>query len=216
MIKIIAFALLAFFSNTYIANGQIQKGSVLLGGQIYASGSDIKYSASQQQPNNNFKQTYINLSIGKAFNENSIYGFNVSYAPTSATNFYNQLGFGNLRQYSIDAGVFYRKYKQLGHDFYLFAEAGLLFQYTQQTFTDSLGHSLSSSKQPLVEIYLTPGISYKLLKKLHVELSIPYLAAIGYAVTTTQTSRQKQFLFNTSLNSRGLYNLSVGFHFILQ
>ena len=57
-------------------------------------------------------------------NENTIAGINLSYLPSSSTNY------PNLREYPLkyrnngySAGVFYRKYKSLGKEFFLFGEA---------------------------------------------------------------------------------------------
>ena len=68
---------------------------------------------------------------------------------------------------------------------------------------------------------MTPGLSYKILNKLHLEIIIPNIISIQYAVTKDETptmkAKQNQFLFNSSLNSTGggLNFIGIGFHFIL-
>ncbi|MES1225866.1 MAG: hypothetical protein ABUT20_60870 [Bacteroidota bacterium] len=197
------------------SKSQIKKRSWLIGGQLFSDNLHTNYSPDLQLPENKYKQTFINLSVGKAFKENSIYGVSIFYAPISEINYYTQLGFGNLKQYTIGAGLYWRKYKKLGNDFYLFGETGLIFQCTHQTFSDTSGHNLAQAKQPLGQLYFTPGVSYQLLKKLQVELSIPNIISIVYTVTNTESSGQKELLLGTNLNSISLLTLSVGFHFVL-
>jgi DNA-binding transcriptional regulator YhcF (GntR family) len=84
-----------------------------------------------------------------------------------------------------------------------------------------MGAKLETIKQLGGQLFLTPGLSYKVLNKLHLEIIIPNIVTIQYIVTedetATEQTKQRQFLFNSSLNSsgNGLTFIGVGFHFIL-
>jgi hypothetical protein len=219
MTKRILVTLLTICCFSNFTNAQIKTSSVLLGGQIGYYSSDVSYSGSQPNEKNN--NASFNISIGKALKENSVYGLNLTYSPVKVDNFYNGANYisSKLNQYNL--GIFYRKYKKLGKDFYFFTELGASYINMKETNTDTLGTDLETIKQSGGQIFLTPGLSYKILNKLHLEIIIPNLVTTEYIVskdkTPAQKANQKQFLFNTSLNSTGggLTFVGVGFHFIL-
>ncbi len=200
----------------YFANGQIKKDAILLGGQIAYYNSSINYLGSQK--NSNTKQGIYNVSFGKCFKENTVYGFNISYSPNSISNYYNGVDYVNLKVNQFMLGIFFRNYKPLAKDFYFFTEAGLSYLNNKQEITDTLGVSSGTIKQNGGLLHLTPGISYRIFNKLNLEIIIPNIVSVQYVSTTTNTksenSSQDQFLFNSSLNSYGLNYLGVGFHFI--
>ena len=149
-----------------------------------------------------------------------MYGLNLSYGTSVAKNIYNGLDYVNsdVKQYNI--GVFNRRYKKLGRDFYFFAEFGGAFIKWKQVDTDTLGKTLRTYKQTGGELSLAPGISYQILRKVQLEIMIPRIVSIQYAVTngddpTMGTTRQKQFVVSTSLKSSNLGYLGVGFTIVL-
>jgi hypothetical protein len=86
-----------------------------------------------------------------------------------------------------------------------------------------MGAKLETIKQLGGQLFLTPGLSYKVLNKLHLEILIPNIVTIQYIVTEDETAfapteqtKQRQYLFNSSLDSsgNGLTFIGVGFHFI--
>jgi hypothetical protein len=94
------------------------------------------------------------------------------------------------------------------------------FITSKQTNTpDTQGAAVETIRQSGGQLTLTPGLSYRILNKLHLEIVIPNIINIQYSVQKddkqTGNQKQTQFSFNSSLNSMGLDNLSVGFHFIL-
>lgn len=215
MTKIIGI-LFTIFCISLTTNAQIKKDAILLGGHVFYNTSKTHDSALTRNQKN--RNASFNISIGKAFKENSIYGINVTYSPSKNDYFYNPLITYKVNSYHL--GVFYRQYKKLAKDFYFFTELGAAYFTSKQTNTDSSGIKLSTYNQSGGLSYLTPGISYKILKKLNLEILIPNIVSIGYSVTKskapTQNYRQEQFSFNTSINnSSPLGNLGVGFRFIL-
>ena len=212
MYQKITLTTVAFLCCSIIVSAQIKKGSVLLGGQIYYSNSSNEYSPNQsEQANHN---TTFSVSVGKAFKENSVYGINLSYGNAAYNNNYSNNTYYNTKINSYSAGIFYRKYKTLAKDFYLFGEAGASYFDSKNTLTDLSGNKLSTTRSTGGQITLTPGISYQLLKKLQVEITIPNIAGVSYSVNDQSTVKQTNFAFNTSLNSFALGNLGVGFRFV--
>ncbi|PZX61943.1 hypothetical protein LX80_02107 [Hydrotalea sandarakina] len=219
MTKKTLITLLIILSFSKFTLGQISIKSVLLGGQVGYYNSYIDYAGIH--PNEKKKTAAFNISIGKALKENSVYGLNLTYSPSQADNFYYGTNYINLKIYQYNFGIFYRKYKKLATDFYFFTELGASYINAKQTNTDTMGAKLETIKQLGGQLFLTPGLSYKVLNKLHLEIIIPNIVTIQYIVTkdetSTQQTKQRQFLFNSSLNSsgNGLTFIGVGFHFIL-
>jgi hypothetical protein len=200
----------------FTANAQIIKGATLIGGQIFYYNSDVNYSTDQKNQKN--QNATFNISAGRALKENKIFGIDISYSPVTIHNFYNGSTFVNTAFNLYSLGLFYRQYKKLAKDFYFFAETGGSYITSRQKNTDTLGVNLLIEKQSGGQLTLTPGISYKIYKKIHLEILIPNIATIQYAITKddtpTENIRQKQFLFSTSLNSNPLNFLGVGFRCI--
>src|SRR3569623_1444047 len=153
MTKRILVTLLTICCFSNFTNAQIKTSSVLLGGQIGYYSSDVSYSGSQPNEKNN--NASFNISIGKALKENSVYGLNLTYSPVKVDNFYNGANYisSKLNQYNL--GIFYRKYKKLGKDFYFYTELGASYIYMKETNTDTLGTDLETIKQSGGQIFLT-------------------------------------------------------------
>src|SRR5579864_2728938 len=136
MTKILLLPALLFSS--CIVNAQFKKNDILLGGQLSYS----YYSYNQKYtPNTEYDQKTNNgnftINIGKALNENSMAGLNLSYIPFSENNYQNY-GIGPLKYQNnaFAAGVFYRKYKNLGKEFYLFGQAGVSYYWSDESGKD--------------------------------------------------------------------------------
>ncbi len=210
------FAIIFACCSFQCVKGQIKKSSILLGGQVSYSNSTTDNSTSQSD--NESKSGFFNLSIGKAFKENAIYGSNISYSPYSSKNIYTSSTSTDLKYSRYTLGFFYRNYSNLAKDFYFFTEAGISYLTSKQTNTNVSGVEVSTEKQNGGRFYLTPGLSYKIFKKLQLEIIIPNIAAIQYTNSSSKSeaneSKQKSFSINSSLNSSGINSLGVGFHLI--
>ncbi|TKK70840.1 hypothetical protein FC093_03850 [Ilyomonas limi] len=209
--------LLTLLACITIVKGQITNNSVLLGGQISYQNSNYDYAGTQATQK--YKAGVFNVSIGKAVKDNSVFGFNVSYAPSTSENTYNGSSFFDVdtKQYSV--GIFNRQYKKLAKDFYFFAESGVAYNNTKQVYDDTNNVNIGTVKQWGGQLNLAPGISYRILNKLHIEITIPNIVLIQYLKTSDRPAfvpvTDKSFTFSTSLNSSALSSLGVGFHFIL-
>ena len=199
-----------------IANAQIEKRSTIIGGQVYYYDSNIDFSTNQK--NQKSRNAIFDISAGKAFTRNDAFGVHLGYSPASTKNFYDGNEYVNTDVKAYNMGVFYRHYKSLAKDFYFFIESELSYLHSKQINTDTAGANVFTSKQSGAEFVLTPGISYRIYKKLHLELLIPNIVTLRYNSTKetmpTVTLNQKQFVANTSVNPNSPFYLGVGFHFI--
>jgi hypothetical protein len=168
----------------------------------------------------------IRISVGKALNVNTIIGIDLSYLPTSINN-YQAYGPALLEYKSngYAVGIFYRKYKSLGKEFYLFGEGSASYSWSDQSGKDSTGVKLLSGSSWNAGIDLFPGIAYGISKHFFLELTIPDLFVARYyksnsvnqygTVSDVQTSKNDQLFISTSLSSNPLDALGIGFRLIL-
>ena len=217
-----------FISSTLLTKAQFKKNDILLGGQVsYSYSSATNTYANVIFPSGDYKDIdgNITISAGKAINENSVFGINLSYMPSSATN-YPSLNGDILLKYRNDgysAGIFYRKYKGLGKEFFLFGEVSASYGWSNTSGKDSVGQKLISGSTSFISATLFPGIAYRVSKHLFLELSIPSLIHVGYSKSNTlsregslsQTNKNDQLYFSTSLSSSPLTSLGLGFRLIL-
>ena len=218
MTKLIAlsFLIICLSSITY---GQIKKGSILLGGEVFYYDSKIASSTNQRDQKNS--SATFNISVGKAFKGNSLYGLNLSYSPSAYDYANNGSTYENrkLKFYSI--GGYYRLYKSLAKDFYFFSELGAAYIFSHQIDTDTLGIKQGTVNQTGGQLNLTPGISYKIFKRVNLEITIPNIVYVQYSVSKTETttpsqhSTENRFSANSNLNSSPLNYLGIGFRIIL-
>lgn len=213
--------ILTLLFSSFIATAQFKKNDILLGGQLSYS-----YNSYNQKytPNSEYDQKSSNgnftINIGKALNENTIAGINLSYLPNSANN-YQSYTTNPLRYQNNEfaAGVFYRKYKNLGKEFYLFVQAGASYYWSNESGKDSIGKKELTGSSWGVGADFYPGIAYKVSKHFFLELSIPELINIRYNKTNTTTQASTyvtdQLNISTSLSSDPLNALGIGFRLIL-
>jgi hypothetical protein len=202
-------------SFSFLANAQFSKGSLLLGGELSFSGYASNYNGNDQ----NTHQGNFNISLGKAISENSVFGINLTYSPYSQSNYY-QFYSGPLayKRNTYGIGIFYRKYKTLGNEFYLFGEAGAGYIFSNESGTDNLGVKQITGSGNGGQINFIPGIAYKVSQKLFLEISIPYIILASYNNSHTdyqnapsQNSKNNSFVISTSLNGNPLSALGFGF-----
>lgn len=107
-----------FFSG--FANAQFTKGALLVGGELSYSQSSSETGGTTDQ---NVHTGVFNISVGKAMDENTVIGINLTYSGSK------EIIPDVNRQNFYGISIFYRKYKSLGKDFYLFGEAGAGYGY---------------------------------------------------------------------------------------
>jgi Outer membrane protein beta-barrel domain len=197
---------LAFICIVSIANAQINKGSVLLGG-------GINFNHNKDE-NNNVKSNWIGLTpaFGKAIRQNTVAGIQLLYSHLKN----NLTSFPENEINSYGVGVFIRKYKPLGNGFYLFGEAGLL--YTSSSYTYFYPTYKNKQEYKSIGINLYPGISYAVSKKFHLEASLANLLTFRYSknkITSAGIITQDKNDVDLNVNASSLSNINVGFRFFL-
>ena len=200
-----------------MVSAQIQKGSVFLGGDIQFA--NYKSSFSTAQPDEQSKNADFNIKVGKAFNDNSFWGVSLQYAPYSERN-NTMLAYPNTSAHTYSAGVFFRRYKNLAKDFYFFLEADAGFTYSKQTDRDDQQNIQTTVRNSSVQIGLVPGLSYRVYKKLYLELLIPNIVSINYLHGKqdgpVSNITQNTFGFRSNLSDTESLNfVGVGFSFVL-
>lgn len=202
---------------TIASYAQIQKNAVLLGGQLSYSNNKSDFENLKQKSWN----AVAGLSLGKAIRENTVVGFNLNYAPAKQT--YQGTNGDSLitstNRYSV--GVFYRKYKNLGKDFYFFAEGNAAFIYnvSENSKSSAIDYKYTQTGGSLA---LTPGFAYQVCKKLQFEVSVPSLVSLQYMHSKNKTSdvayngKSNNFSVNSSLSNIGTLEwLGIGFRLVL-
>ena len=167
---------LLFVGISMAATAQIKKGSVLLGGQL--SFSLAKNNVGNPQVSDQDGGLY-NLSVGKAIKDNSVIGLFGGFGHTT-NSYFNGTQITERMYKNYQVGVFYREYKPLGKDFYLFGQADLSYsRSTEKTVVSGTSGDVYN-KISGVNVGVTPGISHQLLKKLQVELKLPNIFSASY------------------------------------
>jgi hypothetical protein len=219
MKKTIAMAVLftAAYSGTH---AQIKKDAILLGGQVSVYSS--KTSDNSTPPNTTNNNAFLNLSAGKAIKENTVIGIYGGYGQGTNENINSNSSSNKSTGTNTSAGIFYRKYKGLGKNFYFFGEINAGYRgYKQEYENKVIGvTTTSTSTETGAELGLTPGLSYQLFKKMQLEVVMPSFAGLRYATTknsgtNSTTTKGNIFQFSTSLNNSLLNSLAVGFKFVL-
>ena len=215
MKKKITVAIIAFLCCSFFVNAQINQGSVLLGGQASYSNTDYGNGPANQSSQKTHNGQ-VTISVGKALKENTVYGVNLTYSNYFQSNIGQSPNLYDSKSNFYGGGIFVRKYKPLGKDFYLFGELEASYAAGKTTLKYLSGSRVNGPKASIAQLALTPGISYQLLKKLQVEITIPDIASAQYSTNTTEgsSSKQNNFGFNTTLNSFALGNLGIGFRFV--
>lgn len=210
-------AVFCFLSLTTVA--QINKNSILLGG-------DFSYSRNNSQVLNNESKNsygYLGIAIGKAFKQNSVIGISASASPTLQSNYIYGNDTFQMKNNYYSAGIFYREYKQLAKDFYLFGNADASYRISNEKRDHQSPNKDYERKRKGATIGVSPGLSYQLFKKLQVELTLPSLINISYFNSKYEDDQlpgtiTKENNFSISSNLFGnstLGNLGLGFRFIL-
>jgi hypothetical protein len=199
-----------------IANAQIKKGAILLGGDIGLAGS----SNSPTTHSSGGKQTWIdvNTSFGKAVKDNMVVGFDLFYGysgTSSPASTYN----GNYKSNSFGAGVFLRRYQYLGSHFYFFGQGRLGSVYSTSTTTFPVNSTpyQNDTKDYGINLSFYPGISYAINDKWQLETGLPNLLAMTYVrgkstnlITGNPPETSNYYVYSISSSLSNIYQLSVG------
>jgi hypothetical protein len=201
------------------SNAQIGKNSVLFGGDLGLATGKISASNINDQKSNTGS---ISLSLGKAIKENTVVGFNVGYYGSKSTNMPYGADTASYKTNGYNVGVFYRQYKTIVKDFYLFGQANAIYSnYTTKYNYKIYPDNNYKTTQNAGAVSITPGIAYKIFKKTFIELSLNNLVNLQYThenrmQNTGYTIKSNNVSLSTAFsNNNTLGNVGLGFRFIL-
>jgi hypothetical protein len=209
-LKKLLLPLLVLFACT--ANAQINKGAVLLGGNI--AYSEVNYGEPSNQDQNDF---IISPSVGFAYKTNRVAGVGINYGHSKVENQNSK-----TETESIGGFVYMRRYWQLGKSFYLFAEGNGGYLHSERIYRSKVTTDRQEQKTNGIQFGLYPGIAYALGKKIQLEAGLNNLVGLSIQNTRTKTTNPwtgntstKNSSVNFSMNLDGRAPLSLGFRFLL-
>src|SRR5688572_27896132 len=180
---------------SYYSSAQINKGSVMLGGQIGYSSENVSSTTPGERSEADFLTTSI--MFGKTVKENLFLGFNLSMGLTKreSQSYYEQ----DLDSYG--ASVFIRRYFEIGKKFYIFTQGhtGVSFFDNDQKYYSSVTPSSSNEKGYMINLGFYPGVSYAITRRFHIESGFNNLVAANFSHSkfrSTQHTEGKRTNFN--------------------
>ncbi len=196
---------------------QISKNTYLVGGQLYYYSEMLRIDSFDQH----LQSGTIALSVGKTFKENSAVGIKVAYSPAIGTNYLNWNDTADLHFNQLNAGIFFREYKKLATDLYFFGHVEGGYSTTIQKEEYYSDASVRMSRKGGF-IGLTPGISYRVFKKMQLELTLPNILGIQYIKTRVRSEhpnlqnweREEWMAYSNLTTNTGLGFLGIGFNFL--
>lgn len=201
----------------FAANAQVNKGAILLGGTI-TGGFNKSEQGVQETKANGFS---IRPSIGFAYKPNRVFGVSLGYGTgKSESTSGSYLGINRTKSYG--AGVYFRRYFPIASRFSLFGQADLNYDYQRATSTSTAPFSSNFiDKTQRAGLYLSPGASFSVSKKIMIETSFGSLLGLQYQTSernytgssTQPTTKQNQFSINA--DAFPAYGLNLGFRIIL-
>jgi Autotransporter beta-domain len=203
MKKRIVLASIIFFT-AISTKAQINKGLIMLGGDISASTQKIStINSSETYRHNGFM---VSATVGKAIKDNFIIGVNAGYG-TNKNEYASQIN--EIKGTSFSGGIFARQYKKIGKgDFYIFLQEGLGVSGFRQRIENTSPASNQETKRTSFSLTAYPGISYAVSKKLHLETGFNNLLSINYFTEKQESNapsfdpnKTKGFSFSSSLTN---------------
>jgi hypothetical protein len=209
--KKVLLSLLVLFTIT-LTQAQIKKGAHFLGGSLGIYFEKTPRDTATDLVSNNFSFT---PAYGRAIKDNLIFGGDLLIQTSQYESIYNKED-----RKSYGAGIFLRKYMELGKKFYLFAE-GRLSGYYEKTYAVSLYFSDGNYKRQgyTIQAGLYPGVAFAVTNKFHIETGFNNLLYAQFSKTITDytgsiyNSETNRFMLGSSLS--GFNGFVIGFRFLL-
>lgn len=206
----------------FVAEAQISKGKILLGGTLgYSTGSSEADYPLPSPPYDKQHFVTISPSVGKVIKDNLVLGIVGSYF-TGLQRSQNQSNETEWKTDGYGGAVFLRRYISLTKNFYFFGQGAAGYSVNKQTQTTNK-QLITESKNGLANLALLPGLSYAVTPKFFVEANLNNLALITYNhsifrsfnpnTNIIETSKGNSFSVSTSLS--GTTQFSIGFKVLL-
>jgi hypothetical protein len=198
-----------------VANAQVNKGSILLGGNF---GGNISKTENGTSETKNRSWTF-NPSLGFVYKTNRVFGVSLGYA-NSSNRSTTPIGIIIDRGNNFSGGVYLRRYFPFAKSFSLFGQGDFNIGYSRSNATHPSGFNYIQ-KGYGATLSFSPGISYTLSKRIMLETSYSNLFAIYYnrstknytGTSTLPTEKTSNLNFNGTAFPGG--TLGLGFRFVL-
>ena len=196
------------------ATAQISKGAILLGGDL--SG----YFQNQETVSgvdNKSKGFMFSPLIGIATRQNLVQG---GFLQIGFSSNKNDSSSDNGKTNNLGAGYFIRKYSVIKSNFYGFLQGNAGISYYKNKYENSVVTSEYTLKG--IGVDLSPGLSFRVSKKLHLESGLRQLVSLVYQISENKSNiqpgnnfiRTHQLSLTSSLNNF-TSNLYFGFRLLL-
>ncbi|HEY4208150.1 MAG TPA: outer membrane beta-barrel protein [Puia sp.] len=218
-VYLLVLALLSFS----LSRAQINKGDVLLGGNIQHTNYNQAYAPALDKEN----MTTVGPSFGWAVKDNLEFGTRLLYSfaksdqnyPSQSPPYHYTLEF---TRYGL--ALYIRQYKDLGHRFAIFVEGDLVGSGGRTKITNvQVAGLFTNQKSWNIDAALTAGIAYRVAHRWMFEAGFSSLASAGYEHirdngqdVTMDGASGKTSYFSLGTNfSQALQNFSFGCRYIL-
>ena len=195
-----------------LTHAQIKKGAHFLGGSLGIYTEKTSSDSSGSLVSNNFSFT---PAYGRAIKDNLIFGADLM----AQTGTYENVIAKEDRKL-FGAGIFLRKYMDLGKKFYLFTEGRFSGYYETTDAVSSYYPEGNYGRNGFtVQAGLYPGVAFAVTNKFHIETGFNNLLYAQYSKTKTDYSgsthdtETNRFSIGSSLSS--FNGFVIGFRFIL-
>jgi hypothetical protein len=204
-----------------MARAQIKKGDILLGANLNYSSQDYSNNGAAINPYSTSYKTFgVGPSFGKAIKDNLVLGLDLGYTHYSASYSPGIATTGN----GFNGGIFLRKYKPLGKNFYLFGEVALNGNYTHNSQAEQPGSqpSVDDTHTYGFSFQLFPGLAYVLGPKWQLEAEVPGFCSIAYShskQTYSYTGQPDQYYnshdFSIASSFSGTNTITAGVRYLI-
>jgi hypothetical protein len=224
MIKNVLAALSLSLVGGISAVAQFQKGDRLLGVSFGISSGKQEQEGNTNGESKQFSSSFF-FNYGFATNDNTVWGGfiapNYSSISSDGLNSNKQ----TTKGLGASAGMFVRKYKNLGKNFYLLGQGDFSVGYTSQKTTyQTPAQPKTTGKQTNITLSISPAISYLYNNKWFFELQFQNLANLGYSYSRNKIENpgfapiitsNSNFGLNSSMSLGALQNYGVGIKWLI-
>lgn len=202
------------------SEAQFTAGQKLLGGNLSFGTSS---ASGESNPPKNWGIT-VSPKVGFVKDKNTVYGFSVSYNFTGYKSSGAPAQEYKTRSTFANAGFYVQKIKWLGEKWFIYGEGGVTGGFNnQKAFYTEDKNRKNKADGWNAGIYITPGVSYMVTKKLLLDVRLQQLLYAGFSKQTvkntesdiTYYSSGEHFTVSSDLNNTTLGNIGIGFRLIL-
>ena len=202
-----------------LAQAQVQKGSLFLGGSL-SIGSNSYKSFSTTNKNSSWS---ISPQVGKAIDLNKIIGMQIFIGGNAEESSNGGTALNKNVSNAYGMGIFYRQYFPLAAKWAMFGNGAIDGRYgTGETKNNGIKTAENNGWAFFAAI--TPGISYKAGKCIWLEAALNNLVGVNYSFdkqnlineTGQIFSNVKRTGFNGGINLSGFNSIAIGLRWIIE